>query len=132
MPPRAPSRREKLLSLAGALLLAAASLGPVQAAAWDRYVHGTVGNIQLYADGSFTVTLAGGPSLCSGPAAGSWWAVNGLVSTRNGLTPDGVKAFYAALLSAKLSGRSVNLYTNNDAQNPTGQPCAIGALDLQD
>ena len=107
---------------------------PVGAWAWDGITSGTVGRIQQYSDGSFVFQLTSLAALCPGPAPGSWSAVNGFVSAGPsgypGMTADGVKAMLANLLAAKLSGRAVVVYANNNPTNPTGNSCVVGAIDF--
>lgn len=121
--------------LAAFAVLAGAAFGPSRAAAQQTV--GTVANLQVIgADGSFNVALAGDPDLCTAPSEKDdpdhfhWNRVNGRVSTVTGLSTDGVKALYAALLAAQLTGRSVRLYAKPDPNNASLAPCAVWALDL--
>jgi hypothetical protein len=95
---------------------------------WDKRVTATIAQIQVNNDGTFSVALTGSPDLCTGPASKSWEAVHGVVSTvYGGVTAEGVKALYAGLLAAQLSGRAVSLYTLN---SPSKANCVIGAIDI--
>lgn len=121
-------RRGSASVIAVLALLAGGALLPSRAlAGWDRVTSGTVAQIQLGTDGNFSVALTGSPDLCPGPAAKSWEAVHALVTTGYGATTDGVKALYAALLAAQLSGRTVTLYVLNA---PSKANCLVGAIDI--
>jgi hypothetical protein len=121
--------RIMVTKLISALVLAVVILLPTRASAWDRTTDGTVLVVDLYPDGGFTFVLSGYPALCSGPPQTSWNANHGAVSTGNGISPDGVKAFLATVLAAKLAGRQVTVYADNNPTDPTA-PCVVGSITI--
>lgn len=131
----------------GILAVAAmAVLWALPAMAWDAFVQNvTVRVLEPYMDGQFIVTFVqAGTStvvnLCPGPAqntfASTWGAVKvgtpfpNPDGTSRLTSADGVKELYATLLSAKLAGRPLNIYANNDPTAPTSNLCVIGVVDL--
>lgn len=114
------------------------------AAAWDRFSGSVaVDVIEAYMDGQFIVRFISNNAyvnLCSGPPPGSFAATYGVVAagarfpnadgTLRFTSVEGVKLLYASLLAAKLSGRSVNVYANNDPASPSSNLCVIGVVDV--
>lgn len=98
---------------------------------------GTISRIEQSADGSFIINFAtvtaGSMPFCA--AVSTWWQNNayiraGSVTGVHGsttVTVDGVKAFLANLLSAKLTGRTVSVYT---LYSSATDQCVVGAIDL--
>jgi hypothetical protein len=132
----------------GAIVTLAAMvvLWALPAVAWDGFVQNvTVRVIEPYMDGQFIVTFVqAGTStvvnLCPGPAQNTFASTWGVIKVgtpfpnpdgTNRLTSaDGVKQLYATLLGAKLGGRPLNVYANNDPSAPTSNLCVIGVVDL--
>ena len=70
------------------------------------------------------------PNLCTGPAPGSFGAQWGevMLGDGSGVTPDGMKLLYAALLTAKLSQAIIPIvYATTNANNPANN-CALGIM----
>jgi hypothetical protein len=84
----------------------------------------TVGTIDILATLSggqaVNVTLTGGPALCSAVTPGSTISFGDLRVGNGSVTSDGMKAIYATLLAAKLSGRTVTIYATNGTTSSFG------------
>src|SRR5215472_2957648 len=89
-----------------ALLLATGALLPARAWAWDYSPAGQVGGWQQYQDGSFALLLVGAPDLCPN-LPDDWSKKRGMVSLSGGFSADGMKAFFASLMEARLAGRTI-------------------------
>jgi MFS superfamily sulfate permease-like transporter len=119
------------MNIKGIALALAIVVLPAQSAwAWNKTTTGSVSVIEGWSDGSFYVTLVGSPNLCSGPTSASWDATYAQVAVAAGATSDGVKTLLSILMSAKLAGKTVTLYVNNNSSNPSGAPCVLGAVDV--
>jgi hypothetical protein len=118
--------RTSFIAPVAALVVSAALLAPREAIAWDGIQSGRVADIEVYGDGSFSLSLVDVPNLCPVNA----WPAHGTVAG-NGPVPataDGKKALYVAALSAKLAGKQVVIYSMNNA---TG-PCWIGVINVSE
>jgi hypothetical protein len=121
----------KHLSIATALCMAISSLATsAWATGWNKITSGTINDVQMVPDGSFIISLVNFPVLCTGPTSTTWQAQYVQVSVPNGYTEDGVKSMLALIMGAKLGSRTVTIYANNNASNPTGAPCVLGTLDV--
>ena len=138
------------MKLRYALLIALSVASPLSVFAnpgWDcgpgnlesnTCVVGTIGRIEQYADGGFVFNLAiitgGATPFCA--AISTWSQSNafvraGSVTGVHGsttVTADGVKAFLASLLAAKLSAGKVQVYT---LYTSATDQCVVGAIDVQ-
>jgi hypothetical protein len=122
----AGNRRETFSSKLRTCAVALFALGvllPSGAWAWDYSVAGQVGGWQQYQDGSFGVLLVGAPDLCPN-LADDYSRKRGMV-TLTGFTVDGMKAFLASLMEARISSRVIRLYVASQS----GQ-CIVVAADF--
>ena len=116
-------------------MIVAALVVAGEAAAAGRTTVATVAMLQVWGTGPGTVRVmlspggANAPVLCDTPSGGASWSKLGEFAVGvGGVTADGAKAMLATLTAARLSGRSVTLYTNDGAPGGTG--CAIFAVEL--
>lgn len=129
--------------LATFILVASVAVAPTRAlAAWDLTPKGTVAALELDAyGGGFNVALTGwGSDLCTGAAKDNqtpeaqvdlgWRRTHAIADASAFGTADGVKAMYATLLAAKLSGQPVILFTNNYVTRAGRTICLLGAVNV--
>jgi len=81
-----------------------------------------VGSIHMYADNHFDANFSA--PICDDSGAMQIWG-HTIVSTSPSVTADGIKAMLSVLLAAKLSGRTVQIYTNGTT-GPGGMCFVIG------
>jgi hypothetical protein len=128
-PPARPNpwlSTRKKMGLCALVLVGLVATGARWATAADQYTTGKVGTIVVGPTGDFTFHLEGLPLLCNRAPTGDgrdWVTVTGYA------TPDGKKELLTVLMSAKLSGRSVQVRGLNNA-TPNEWGCRLEGVDF--
>jgi hypothetical protein len=90
---------------------------------------GTVKWISIGPDGRFHFKLTGTVSLCGTVGSGDTTIGTVLVTqttTAGAVTDEGARALLSTLTAAKLSGKTIRVYADNN----TGYGCKVGVIDL--
>ncbi|MEL6339469.1 MAG: hypothetical protein AAFQ65_06130 [Myxococcota bacterium] len=105
---------------------------PTAAVAWDGSVTGKVAMVSVNTDGQVYVRLEGSPDLCTSTGSSSPTSRHSAVmkAGRSGdgitHTSEGVQLMLKLLLSAKLSGKAVEV----NSSNSSGWGCTLGNVRL--
>ncbi|NTX08054.1 MULTISPECIES: hypothetical protein [Myxococcus] len=112
-----------LSSLIATGLLATLFTGEAMATQTTATVH----SIQVDANGNFSLVLTGPLTLCSNGNQGNQRGA--VVVGVRGVTADGAKAMYSAVLAAFMAGKHVTVHTD-ETVTTTGWGCTVYALDI--
>lgn len=106
------------------------SLAAENAMAWDKEVQGKIAILAVATAGGSYITLVGGKPLCNSSTEPRFGRVYyPPVTDSVGATLEGRRAVIATLMAAKLAGKRVTVFANN---NPGDWGCIIGAIQVEE